>query len=125
MQPSGDGPTNVTPSRSHSSANAGSSATNPQPTQAASAPLSRSARSSTAQVQVRPVGGGAQVASSRSESSRTKVAVRSARLGEERATVSIFVPASAASSRTAWISRIAASPRLTMATRLNNTDRAS
>ena len=34
---SGGGPMNVTPRSAHSSANAGSSATNPQPTQAASA----------------------------------------------------------------------------------------
>ena len=38
----------VTPIFSHSSANAGSSATKPQPTQAASARVSTSARSSTA-----------------------------------------------------------------------------
>ena len=37
------GPMKVTPSCSHSSANEGSSATKPQPTQAASAPVSRSA----------------------------------------------------------------------------------
>jgi hypothetical protein len=42
----GGGPTNTTPSRSHSSANAGCSATNPHPTQAASALASTSARSS-------------------------------------------------------------------------------
>jgi hypothetical protein len=42
------GPTKVTPILSHSSANAGSSATNPQPTHAASAPVSTSARSRTA-----------------------------------------------------------------------------
>ena len=42
------GPMNVTPTFSHSSAKAGSSATNPQPTQAASAPDSTSARSSSA-----------------------------------------------------------------------------
>ena len=40
------GPMKVTPIFSHSSANAGSSATKPQPTQAASAPVSTSARSS-------------------------------------------------------------------------------
>ncbi len=45
---SGLGPMNVTPSFSHSSANAGSSATNPQPTQAASARVSTRARSSAA-----------------------------------------------------------------------------
>jgi len=45
---SGGGPTNVTPSDAQSSANAGSSATKPQPTQAASARLSRSARPSSA-----------------------------------------------------------------------------
>jgi hypothetical protein len=42
------GPMNTTPSLSHSSANAGSSATKPQPTHAASAPVSTRARSSTA-----------------------------------------------------------------------------
>ncbi len=42
------GPMNVTPIRSQSSAKAGSSATNPQPTHAASAPVSRSAFSRTA-----------------------------------------------------------------------------
>ncbi len=42
------GPMKTTPSRSHRSAKAGSSATKPHPTQAASAPVSRSARSSTA-----------------------------------------------------------------------------
>ena len=45
---SGLGPMKVTPIRSHSSAKVGSSATKPQPTHAASAPLSSSARSSTA-----------------------------------------------------------------------------
>ncbi len=49
--------------------------------------------------------------------SRTKVAVRSTSV--YNATVSIGAPVSAASSRTAWMSRIAASPRLTMAIRLN------
>ena len=44
---SGLGPMNVTPTRSHSSAKVGSSATKPQPTQAASAPVSRRARSRT------------------------------------------------------------------------------
>jgi hypothetical protein len=44
---SGLRPTKVTPIRSHSSANAGSSATKPQPTHAASAPVATSARSST------------------------------------------------------------------------------
>ena len=45
---SGLGPMKVTPIRPHSSANAGSSATKPQPTHAASASVSRRARSSTA-----------------------------------------------------------------------------
>ena len=45
---SGLGPMKVTPIRAHSSANFGSSATKPQPTQAASAPVSTSAFSSTA-----------------------------------------------------------------------------
>ena len=45
---SGGGPMNVTPIRSHSSANAGSSATKPHPTQAKSAWQVRSARSSSA-----------------------------------------------------------------------------
>jgi hypothetical protein len=43
---SGGGPMNVTPREAHSSANAGSSATNPQPTHAASARLSVRARPS-------------------------------------------------------------------------------
>ncbi len=42
------GPTKVTPISAHSSANSGCSATKPQPTQAASAPVSTSARLSTA-----------------------------------------------------------------------------
>ena len=42
------GPMKVTPIRSQSSAKAGSSATNPQPTQAASDPVSSSAFSRTA-----------------------------------------------------------------------------
>ena len=42
---SASGPMKVTPVFSHTSANAGSSATKPQPTQAASAPVSVSARS--------------------------------------------------------------------------------
>ena len=45
---SGGGPMNVTPSSAHSSANTGSSATKPQPTQAASALDSISALRSTA-----------------------------------------------------------------------------
>ena len=45
---SASGPMKVTPIFSHSSANTGSSATKPQPTQAASAPVSTRARSSTA-----------------------------------------------------------------------------
>ncbi len=43
---SGGGPMKVTPSSAHSSANAGSSATKPHPTQAASARPARSARAS-------------------------------------------------------------------------------
>src|SRR6266581_2668202 len=49
--------------------------------------------------------------------SRTNVAVRSTSV--YRATVSIGFPVSPVKSRTAWMSRIAASPRLMMATRLN------
>ena len=45
---SGGGPMKTTPREAHSSAKAGSSATNPQPTQAASARLARRARASAA-----------------------------------------------------------------------------
>ncbi len=48
LMASAGGPMKVTPSVAHSSANAGSSATKPHPTQAASARLSRSARPSSA-----------------------------------------------------------------------------
>ena len=109
------GPMNVTPIRSHSSANAGSSATNPQPTQAASAPVSRSARSRTCRSRYgrADAGPSGYVMSA----SRTNVAVRSPSVN--KATVSIGSPPSALTSRTALISRIAASPRFTIAIRLN------
>src|SRR5918998_164398 len=113
---SGGGPTKVTPSEAHSSAKAGSSATKPQPTQAASAPLTRRARASSAWSRY---GEPPPLSSSSTASSaaRTNVARRSASVW--RATTRVRVPCSALSSRTARISRRAGSPRLTTAMRSN------
>ena len=113
---SGGGPMNVTPSRAHSSAKAGSSATNPQPTQAASARLAVRARPSSAWSRY---GLPAPVARSRTASSaaRTNIARRSASVC--RAMTRVPCPCSALSSRTARMSRIAGSPLLTTAIRWN------
>ena len=104
----------VTPSRSHSSAKAGSSATKPQPTQAASAPVSRRARSSTAWSRYGRAEAGPEVVGVRRPRGRTSPC-RSPSVC--RATVWIACPSRALSSRTAWMSRMAASPRFTIATR--------
>ena len=58
---SGLGPMKVTPMRAHSSAKPGSSATKPQPTQAASAPVSRQRPLEDGVVEVGPVRGRAEV----------------------------------------------------------------
>src|SRR3712207_2191762 len=113
---SGGGPTKVTPRSAHSSAKAGSSATKPQPTQAASAPLTRRARDSSAWSRY---GEPPPLSSSSTASSaaRTNVARRSASVWS--ATTRVRVPCSALSSRTARMSRSAGSPRLTTAMRSN------
>src|SRR5918998_6497357 len=113
---SGGGPTKVTPRSAHSSAKAGSSATKPQPTQAASAPLTRRARASSAWSRY---GEPPPLSSSSTASSaaRTNVARRSASVWS--ATTRVRVPCSALSSRTARMSRSAGSPRLTTAMRSN------
>ena len=109
------GPMNVTPRRVQRSAKAGSSATKPQPTQAASAWLSVSARSRTA----RSMYGRAEAGPSgyASSASRANMAVRSSSVCS--AIVRIGSPPAAFRSRTAWMSRIADSPRFTIAIRLN------
>src|SRR5918997_6509283 len=113
---SGGGPTKVTPRSAHSSAKAGSSATKPQPTQAASAPLARRAGASSAWSRY-----GLPVPSPRSRTAssaaRTNVARRSSSVCN--ATTRVPEPCSALSSRTARISRRAGSPRFTTAMRSN------
>ena len=116
---SGLGPMKVTPMRSHSSAKAGSSATKPQPTHAASAPVSTQRPLEHRVVEVGPLATPGPGRRRRPPRGRTSPRARASVCS---ATVSMRCPpgpACALRSRTAWMSRIAASPRLTMAMRRN------
>ena len=111
------GPMNTMPSRSHSSANSGRSATKPQPTHAASAraatqrPLERVEVEVRAARSCRPVVVEAHRLVGLAHEHRRPLGARVQRDRAESA------PRSTRSSRTALINRIAASPRLTMAMR--------
>ena len=119
---SGLGPMNVTPIRSHSSAKAGSSATKPQPTHTASAlglaqgPLEHRV------VEVRARRGRAQgvgdVGLADEHRGALGVGVQRDDLDRCRSRI-LAVRFSALRSRTAWIRRMAASPRFTIAIREN------
>ena len=112
-----EGPMKVMPRDSTRSANAGSSATNPQPTHTASARAS--VRTFARRSWLRYGRSTAGPSGWASSASRANIAERSASVWSAMVTMGSRSGCSALRSRTAWMRRMAASPRLTMAIRWN------